>query len=170
MAKADPAADCLFFIADLHGITTPYDEKSLAANTREIAAAYIASGLDIDKVVLFAQSSVPQHAQLNWLLGSVTPMGWLNRMTQFKDKAGKNRDNAPLGLYAYPVLQAADVLLYHGHACAGRRGPEAACRADARHRRRLQPTLRYGFLPFAGTDHPGRRRAHHVLARRDEER
>lgn len=105
-------ADFLFFIADLHAITTPFEPSELADNTREIAAAYIATGMDIDKVTLFAHSSVPEHAYLQWLFTCVTPMGWLNRMTQFKEKAGKKRDNASLGLFAYPVLQAADVLLY----------------------------------------------------------
>ena len=105
-------ADFLYFIADLHAITTPFEPSELQTNTLEIAAAYIASGLDIDKVTLFAQSAVPEHTYLQWLFTSVTPLGWLNRMTQFKDKAGKKRDNASLGLFAYPVLQAADVLLY----------------------------------------------------------
>ncbi len=112
MATQHGDADFLFFIADLHAITTPYDEKALKDNTREIAAAYIAAGVDVRKMILFPQSAVPGHAMLQWLLTSLTPMGWLNRMTQFKEKAGKQRDNAVLGLYAYPVLQAADVLLY----------------------------------------------------------
>lgn len=105
-------ADFLFFIADLHAITTPYDPGTLAGNTRQIAAAYIASGLDISKVTLFVQSAVPHHTYMQWLFTAVTPLGWLNRMTQFKEKAGKKKDNASLGLYSYPVLQAADVLLY----------------------------------------------------------
>ena len=113
MVDSDPPADYLFFVADLHAITTPYDSASLADNTREITAAYIASGLDVDKVTLFPQSAVPQHAYLQWLLSSIASMGWLNRMTQFKEKAGKHRDNASLSLYAYPVLQAADVLIYN---------------------------------------------------------
>lgn len=109
---AEDSADFLFFIADLHAITTPFDPGHLADNTREIAAAYIASGIDVDKVTFFAHSAVPEHTYLQWLFTSVTPMGWLNRMTQFKEKAGKKRENASLGLFAYPVLQAADVLLY----------------------------------------------------------
>lgn len=105
-------ADFLFFVADLHAITTPYDPATLAAHTREIVATYIACGIDPDRVTLFVQSSVPEHAGLQWLLSATAQMGWLNRMTQFKEKAGKHRENASLSLYAYPVLQAADVLLY----------------------------------------------------------
>lgn len=108
----EQSAEFLFFIADLHAITTSYDKDKLADNTREIAAAYIASGIDINKVTLFAHSAVPEHTYMQWLFTSITPLGWLNRMTQFKEKAGKKRENASLGLYAYPVLQAADVLLY----------------------------------------------------------
>ncbi|MCB9989363.1 MAG: tryptophan--tRNA ligase [Rhodospirillales bacterium] len=108
----DRDSEFFFFVADLHAITTPFDAATLADNTREITAAYIACGLDADKVTLFPQSAVPQHAYLQWLLSSISSMGWLNRMTQFKEKAGKHRDNASLSLYAYPVLQAADVLLY----------------------------------------------------------
>ncbi len=110
--KNENDAEFLFFVADLHAITTPYEANELADNTRQITAAYIASGIDIEKVSLFAQSAVPEHTYLQWLFTSVTPLGWLNRMTQFKEKAGKKRDNASLGLYSYPVLQAADVLLY----------------------------------------------------------
>ncbi len=105
-------SEFLFFVADLHAITTPYEASRLADNTREIVAAYIASGLDVNKVTLFAQSAVPEHAYLQWLLSSIAQIGWLNRMTQFKEKAGKHREQASLSLYAYPVLQAADVLIY----------------------------------------------------------
>lgn len=107
-------AEFLFFVADLHAITTPYERENLADHTREIVACYIACGLDVNKAVLFPQSAVMEHAMLQWALASVTPLGWLNRMTQFKEKAGKQKDNASLGLYSYPVLQAADVLLYKG--------------------------------------------------------
>lgn len=108
----DQDTDFLFFVADLHAITTPYDVKELSQNTREITAAYIASGLDVSKVTLFAQSSVDAHPYLQWALSSIASMGWLNRMTQFKEKAGKHRENASVGLFSYPVLQAADVLIY----------------------------------------------------------
>ena len=103
---------CFFFVADLHAITTPFDPKELAHHTREITAAYIAAGLDLSKVTLFAQSAVPHHPYLQWLFGSVAQMGWLKRMTQFKEKAGKKQEMASLALFAYPVLQAADVLVY----------------------------------------------------------
>ena len=104
--------DCLFFLADLHAISMPHVPAELAANTREMAAALVACGIDPDRSVLFNQAQVPQHAELQWLLNGTARMGWLNRMTQFKDKAGKNRDSVSVALYTYPVLQAADVLLY----------------------------------------------------------
>jgi tryptophanyl-tRNA synthetase len=104
--------DCLYFLADLHAITVYNDPATLAANTREMAAALIASGIDPDKSVLFNQARVPAHAELAWLLFCTARIGWLNRMTQFKEKSGKNREGASIGLFAYPVLQAADVLLY----------------------------------------------------------
>jgi tryptophanyl-tRNA synthetase len=106
--------ECLMFIADLHAITVPQDPVALHRNVRELAATYVAAGIDPDKVAIFAQSTVPAHNELAWILGCLTPLGWLNRMTQFKDKAGKDREEAGLGLYSYPVLMAADVLLYHG--------------------------------------------------------
>ncbi len=104
--------ECIFCIVDLHALTTPQDPKELAAQTREVTAAYISCGIDPDACVIFNQSAVPAHAELAWLLGCLTPLGWLNRMTQFKEKAGKEREEAGLGLYAYPVLMAADILVY----------------------------------------------------------
>ena len=104
--------DCIFCIVDLHALTLPQDPLQLRAQTREVTAAYIASGIDPARCIIFNQSAVPGHAELGWLLSCLTPLGWLNRMTQFKEKAGKERDNAGLGLYAYPVLMAADILLY----------------------------------------------------------
>ena len=104
--------ECLFFLADLHAITIDVDPAQLRSNVREMAAALIASGIDPAKSTLFAQSHVHEHAELAWLLQCVARMGWLNRMTQFKDKSGKNRESVSVGLYTYPVLQAADVLLY----------------------------------------------------------
>jgi tryptophanyl-tRNA synthetase len=106
--------ECIFCVVDLHAITMPQDPVQLKAQTREVTAAYIASGIDPDACILFNQSTVSGHAELAWILGCLTPLGWLNRMTQFKEKAGKQRDNAGLGLYAYPVLMAADILLYKG--------------------------------------------------------
>src|SRR5580658_3124318 len=104
--------DCIFCIVDLHALTLPQDPAQLRAQTREVTAAYIAAGIDPDRCIIFNQSTVSGHAELSWLLGCLTPLGWLNRMTQFKEKAGKTRDEAGLGLYAYPVLMAADILLY----------------------------------------------------------
>ncbi len=106
--------DCIFCIVDLHALTLPQDPAQLHAQTREVTAAYIASGIDPESCIIFNQSTVSGHAELAWLLACLTPLGWLNRMTQFKEKAGKQRDNAGLGLYAYPVLMAADILLYKG--------------------------------------------------------
>jgi len=104
--------ECLFFLADLHAITVYNDPRQLAASVREMAAAYIASGIDPERSVLFRQSAVPAHPELAWLLSGTARIGWLNRMTQFKEKSGKNREGASVGLYTYPVLMAADVLLY----------------------------------------------------------
>ncbi len=104
--------DCLYGIVDLHALTMPQEPDALRAHTREVTAAFIASGIDAKHCAIFNQSAVPGHSQLAWLLSCMTPLGWLNRMTQFKDKAGKRREQAGLGLYAYPVLMAADVLLY----------------------------------------------------------
>ena len=105
-------AECLFFLADLHALTVEVDPEQLRANVREMAAALIASGVDPARSTLFAQSQVPEHAQLAWLLQCTARVGWLNRMTQFKEKSGKSREGASVGLYTYPVLQAADVLIY----------------------------------------------------------
>jgi tryptophanyl-tRNA synthetase len=104
--------DCIFCIVDLHALTLPQDPAQLRAQTREVTAAYIAAGIDPERCVIFNQSTVPAHSELAWLLGCLTPLGWLNRMTQFKEKAGKHREEAGLGLYGYPVLMAADILLY----------------------------------------------------------
>ncbi|TXC68344.1 tryptophan--tRNA ligase [Sphingorhabdus soli] len=109
----DDPGDSLFFLADLHAVTVYHEPAQLRANVRELTAALIASGLDPDKAILFNQARVPEHAELAWLLFCVARIGWLNRMTQFKEKSGKNREGASVGLYAYPVLQAADVLLYN---------------------------------------------------------
>lgn len=105
-------SECLFFLADLHAISMPHDPAELRAATLEMAAALVACGIDPDKSVLFNQAQVPAHAELQWLLNGTARMGWLNRMTQFKDKSGQNREGASVALFTYPVLQAADVLLY----------------------------------------------------------
>jgi tryptophanyl-tRNA synthetase len=110
--KMQDEGECLFFLADLHAITVHNEPAKLANNIREMAAALVACGIDPDKATLFRQRDVPAHAELCWLLNGTARIGWLNRMTQFKEKSGKNREGASIGLYAYPVLQAADVLLY----------------------------------------------------------
>ncbi len=104
--------ESIYCIVDLHAITVPQDPAELRANLREVTAGLLASGIDAERCVIFKQSAVSGHSELAWLLACFTPLGWLNRMTQFKEKAGKHRENAVLGLYAYPVLMAADILLY----------------------------------------------------------
>jgi tryptophanyl-tRNA synthetase len=104
--------ECIFCIVDLHALTLPQDPDALRRHTREVTAAYLAAGIDGERSIIFNQSMVSVHAELAWLLGCLTPLGWLNRMTQFKEKAGKGREMAGLGLYAYPVLMAADILAY----------------------------------------------------------
>ncbi|HEX6010272.1 MAG TPA: tryptophan--tRNA ligase, partial [Geminicoccaceae bacterium] len=104
--RLQSAYDCLYCIVDQHALTVLHDAKEMRDNTREVAAALIASGIDPRRSILFVQSHVPAHSQLAWVFNCITPLGWLNRMTQFKEKAGKDRENAAVGLYAYPVLQA----------------------------------------------------------------
>ena len=103
--------ECLFFLADLHALTGNVSPQELANSTIEMAATLLAAGID-DRAILFNQARVPAHAELCWILNGTARMGWLNRMTQWKDKAGKNREGASVGLFTYPVLQAADVLVY----------------------------------------------------------
>jgi len=104
--------ECIYCAVDMHAITVWQDPEALRSNTREVAAAYLAAGVDPKRSIIFAQSTVPAHAELAWIFNCVARLGWLNRMTQFKEKAGKNRENASLGLYAYPSLMAADILAY----------------------------------------------------------
>lgn len=108
----DGGAPCFLFVADLHAITVWQDPALLTAQTREIAAAYLASGLDPAKSVIFPQSAVRAHSELAWIFNCVARIGWLDRMTQFKEKSGKHKERSSVGLYTYPVLQAADILLY----------------------------------------------------------
>ncbi len=110
--KMQDEAQCFFFLADLHSLSDYVDPDTRRANIREMAAALIASGVDPSRSVLFAQSAVPAHAELCWLLNGTARMGWLSRMTQWKDKSGKNKEGASVALFDYPVLQAADILLY----------------------------------------------------------
>ena len=116
VAMQDDAAatggQCLYFLADLHAISQPHVPAELANNTREMTAALVACGVDPTRAILFNQAQVPQHAELQWLLNGTARMGWLNRMTQWKDKSGKNSEGSSVALFTYPVLQAADVLLY----------------------------------------------------------
>ncbi|HEY3887119.1 MAG TPA: tryptophan--tRNA ligase [Caulobacteraceae bacterium] len=104
--------ECLFCVVDLHAITDWQSPEELAAQTRAIAAAYLAAGVDPDKAIIFPQSAVSAHAELAWIFQCVARIGWLDRMTQFKDKSGKNKERVSVGLYTYPVLQAADILVY----------------------------------------------------------
>ena len=110
--KIQSEFDCFFCVVDLHAITVFQDPKVLKKNTLEVAATYLASGIDPNKNTIFNQSSVSCHAELAWILNCVCRVGWLNRMTQFKDKAGKDKENASTGLYIYPNLMAADILIY----------------------------------------------------------
>jgi tryptophanyl-tRNA synthetase len=105
-------AECLYCVVDMHAITQWQEPDELMSTTREVTAAYIAAGIDPEKHIIFNQSRVSGHAELAWILNCVARIGWLNRMTQFKEKAGKDRENASIGLYDYPVLMAADILLY----------------------------------------------------------
>jgi len=104
--------DCIYCVVDLHAITVRQEPAELMQATREVTAAFLASGIDPKKHIVFNQSRVPQHAELAWIFNCVARMGWLNRMTQFKEKAGKDRENASVGLFAYPTLMAADILAY----------------------------------------------------------
>ena len=108
----DNANECIFCVVDLHAITVKQDPKELKKNIRETVATFIASGIDPKKSIIFNQSGVAAHSEGAWILSCVARMGWLNRMTQFKEKAGKDKEKASIGLYSYPVLMAADILLY----------------------------------------------------------
>ena len=105
--------ECIYCVVDMHAITVKQDPKVLKNNILEVAASFIAAGINPEKSIIFAQSQVSAHAELAWVFNCVARLGWLNRMTQFKEKAGKNRENASAGLYTYPVLMAADILAYH---------------------------------------------------------
>lgn len=110
--RLQDAHECIYCVVDLHAITIEHDPKILQQQCREVAAAYIAAGVDPKKAIVFVQSAVPAHAELAWIFNCVARMGWLERMTQFKDKAGKNAERMSVGLFDYPVLQAADILAY----------------------------------------------------------
>ena len=108
----DDQNKCIFCVVDLHAITVKQDSKELRNNIRETVATFVASGIDPSKSIIFNQSSVAAHSETAWILSCVARMGWLNRMTQFKEKAGKDKEKASVGLYSYPILMAADILLY----------------------------------------------------------
>ncbi len=108
----DEENDCIFCVVDLHAITVKQDSQKLKNNIRETVATFIASGIDPEKSIIFNQSRVPAHSETAWILSCVARMGWLNRMTQFKEKAGEDKEKASIGLYSYPILMAADILLY----------------------------------------------------------
>jgi tryptophanyl-tRNA synthetase len=112
-AALQTSHECLYCVVDLHAITADHDPKTLAGSTRDLAASLIACGIDPAKHILFNQSAVHAHVRLGWIFTCVARMGWLNRMTQFKDKAGKDRENVSTGLFTYPNLMAADILAYH---------------------------------------------------------
>lgn len=110
--KLQREKDCIFSIVDLHAITIPQDPVELREDIFRVFALYMAAGIDVNRNIVFVQSQIKEHVELSWCLSCLTPMGWMNRMTQFKDKVQKNSDNATLGLYSYPILMAADILLY----------------------------------------------------------
>ena len=143
-----------FFIADLHAITLEQDPKVLRERTLRAAAQLLAMGIDPARSAIFVQSQIPQHAQLSWVLQCLTGFGEARRMTQFKDKSSKSGEGAAsVGLFTYPILQAADILLYRPALRAGRRGPAPAPRAHPRPRAALQPPLQED-LPAARALHP----------------
>ena len=167
---------CIYCVVDLHAMTLPHEPAQLVRTTREVTAAFLAGGIDPKPTIIFNQSRVAEHAELAWIFDCVARLGWLNRMTQFKEKAGKDRENASVGLYNYPVLMAADILLI-SHPRAGRRRPEAAPGADARHRAEVQQRLRIdrrhghgdAFFPLPEPLIQGPGDAGHEPARRHEE-
>src|ERR1700691_4565903 len=122
---------CLYCVVDLHAMTMPHEPEQLRQNTRDVTAAFLACGIDAKRNIVFNQSRVSEHAELAWALDCVARLGWLNRMTQFKEKAGKDRENASVGLYAYPALMAADIFFYratHGRAGEDQKQPLALSR------------------------------------------
>ena len=170
--------DCIYCVVDMHAITVWQDPHELTRAIREVTAAFIACGIDPKKHIIFNQSQVAEHAELAWVFNCVARLGWLNRMTQFKEKAGKDRENASVGLYAYPVLMAADILVYRAtHVPVGedqKQHLELArdiaqkfnndyAAIDPRAR------LRRGVLSAARAADPGAGDAGHVAARRHQE-
>ena len=170
--------DCIYCVVDLHAITVWQDPAELPNTIREVTAAFIACGIDPAKHIVFNQSQVPEHAELAWIFNCVARLGWLNRMTQFKEKAGKDRENASVGLYAYPALMAADILVY--------RATHVPVGEDQKQHLELSRDIAQKFnndfarsihehgygdsvLPAAGAADHRRGDAGHVAARRHEE-
>ena len=171
-SPARSAARGIFCIVDLHAITVAYDPAELRERLYDTTAILLAAGLDPARCILFRQSDVPEHTELTWLLSSVTELGRLQRMHQFRDKSLAQRELVSAGLLLYPVLQAADVLAYRAARGARRRGPARAPRADARRRAALQRALRRrrGGAGRARAPDPRGRRADHGPAGPDERR
>ena len=170
--------DCIYCVVDLHAITVWQDPAELPQGDREVTAAFIACGIDPKKHIVFNQSQVAEHAELAWMFNCVARLGWLNRMTQFKEKAGKDRENASVGLYAYPTLMAADILVYRAtHVPVGedqKQHLELARDIAQKFNNdfaRLDPRARLSasILPAAGAADPGPGDARDVAARRHEE-
>ena len=147
----------------------PQDPQKLRQSVRETAAAYIACGIDTKKSMLFVQSAVPAHTELRWILSTLTPLGWLNRMTQFKEKSAKSRDLELLGLYAYPVLMAADILVYKATHVPVGEDQKQHLELTRDMARRVQPPLRRRVFPAARTADSRRSRARDVACVTAEE-
>ena len=160
--------ECIFCIVDLHAITLYQDPAELRAKIEEIAALYLAAGIDPKVCAIMVQSAVPAHAELAWMLTCVTPVGWLERMTQYKAKAAR-QESVGDGLLQYPVLMAADILLLPGRHRSGGRGPGAAPGTDARHRTALQFAV-WRYLRGARHQPAGGGRAHHGPGRSQRRR
>ena len=160
--------DCIYCVVDMHAITVWQDPAELPKAIREVTAAFIACGIDPKQHIVFNQSQVAEHAELAWMFNCVARLGWLNRMTQFKEKAGKDRENASVGLYAYPALMAADILVYRATHVPVGEDQKQHLELVARHRAEVQQRLRQvnsrarlrrGVLPAArAASSRGRRR------------
>ena len=181
--KLQESHECLYCVVDMHAITMPISvwggPEELGRTTREVTAAFIASGIDPKKHIVFNQSQVVEHAELAWIFNCVARIGWLNRMTQFKEKAGKDRENASVGLYSYPVLMAADILVYRAtHVPVGEdqkqhlelaRDIAQKFNNDFGELDPQQRLQRRPVLPATGTADHGTGDARHVAARRHQE-
>ena len=133
---------CIYCVVDLHAMTLPHEPAQLAHTTREVTAAFLACGIDPKANIVFNQSQVAEHAELAWIFDCVARLGWLNRMTQFKEKAGKDRENASIGLFNYPVLMAADILVYRATHVPVGDDQKQHLELDARHRAEVQQRFR----------------------------